>query len=147
MSIFEDTLFQQLVSVCSESRQAFDQHSGMSQMRRQLLTCLSEMGEVSHAVLQQQLAADGATITRLVKQFEADGVLCRRLDPQNNRYTLVSLTDSGQQIVAELRAAHRLFQTRLLEGIRREEQEIVLNVLERLLDNIHAVQNESQPQK
>ena len=147
MDVLEDTLFQQLASTCSESRQAFDQHVGMSQIRRQLLTLLSGIGEVSHAALQQQLAVDGATITRLVKQFESEGVLSRRLDPQDNRYTLVSLTDSGQQIVAGLRATHRLFQTRLLDGIPREEQGIVLRVLERLRANICAIQDESQQQK
>src|SRR5690349_16447237 len=109
MDALEDTLFQQLAYACSESRQSFDQHIGMSQARRQLLVVLSQEGEMSHAVLQQRLGLDGATITRLVKQFEAEGVLSRRLDPQNNRYTLVSLTASGQQIVAGLSAAHSLF--------------------------------------
>ena len=37
MNALEDTLFQQLAAVCSESRQAFDRHVGMSQIRRQLL--------------------------------------------------------------------------------------------------------------
>jgi DNA-binding MarR family transcriptional regulator len=147
MDALEDTLFQHLASACSESRQVFDQHVGMSQIRRQLLTLLSEIGEVSHAALQQQLAVDGATITRLVKQFESEGVLSRRLDPQDNRYTLVSLTVSGQQIVAGLSAAHSLFQTRLLDGIPKEEQEIVLRVLERLRANIRTIQDESQQQK
>ena len=147
MDALEDTFFQHLAAVCSESRQAFDQHVGMSQLRRQLLTLLSEIGEISHAALQQHLAVDGATITRLVKQFESEGVLSRRLDPQDNRYTLVSLTVSGQQIVAGLRAAHRLFQIRLLDGIPREEQEMVLHVLERLHANIRALQEEGQQQK
>jgi len=143
MDILEDTFFQHLASVCSESRQAFDQHVGMSQLRRQLLTLSSEVGEISHAALQQQLAVDGATITRLVKQFESEGVLRRRFDPQDNRYTLVSLTASGQHIVAGLQAAHRLFQTQLLAGIPKEEQEMVLHILERLRANIRALQDES----
>ncbi len=139
MDALEDTLFQQLAYACSETRQAFDQHIGMSQARRQLLALVSREGEISHAALQQQLALDGATITRLVKQFEAEGALNRRLDPQDNRYTLVSLTVSGQQIVAGLSEAHSLFQTRLLDGIPREEQEMVLRVLERLRANICAL--------
>lgn len=143
MDILEDTFFQHLASVCSESRQAFDQHVGMSQLRRQLLALSSEVGEISHAALQQQLAVDGATITRLVKQFESEGVLRRRFDPQDNRYTLVSLTASGQHIVAGLQAAHRLFQTQLLAGIPKEEQEMVLHILERLRANIRALQDES----
>jgi DNA-binding MarR family transcriptional regulator len=119
----------------------------MSQARRQLLALVSREGEISHAALQQQLALDGATITRLVKQFESEGVLSRRLDPQDNRYTLVSLTASGQQVVAGLSTAHRLFQTQLLAGITREEQEIMVRALERLRTNIRAIQDESQEQE
>jgi DNA-binding MarR family transcriptional regulator len=147
MDTLEDTLFQQLAYACSESRQSFDRYVGMSQTRRQLLTLLSQKGEVSHAALQQQLSLDGATITRLVKQFEAEGVLSRRLDPQNNRYTLVSLTDSGQQLIAGLHAAHSVFQTRLLAGITKEEQEIMVRTLERLRTNIRNIQEISQEQE
>jgi DNA-binding MarR family transcriptional regulator len=139
MDALEDTLFRQLASAGSESRQAFDQLIGMSQIRRQLLTLLSEIGEISHAALQQQLTVDGATITRLVKQFESEGVLSRRLDPQDNRYTLVSLTASGHAIVAGLRAAHRAFQTRLLDGISKEEQEVMVRCFEQLRTNIRAI--------
>ena len=98
----EETLFQQLAYAYSEARQAFAQYIGMSQARLQLLMLLASKGELSHAALQQRLLLDGATITRQVKQFETEGVVSRRLDPQDNRYTLVSLTPSGQQIVAGL---------------------------------------------
>ncbi|GHO49003.1 MarR family winged helix-turn-helix transcriptional regulator [Ktedonospora formicarum] len=140
MDVLEDTFFQQLATVCSESRHAFDSHVGMSQLRRQLLILLSELGEMSHAALQHHLAIDGATITRLVKQFESEGVLSRRLDPQDNRYTLVSLTGSGQQTVAALSTAHRLFQTRLLADISKEEQETALRVLQHVRANIRTLQ-------
>lgn len=144
MESFEDRLFQQLTSACSETRQAFDQHVGMSQARRQLLALVAREGEISHAALQRQLALDGATITRLVKQFEAEGVVSRRLDPQNNRYTLVSLTDTGQAVVAGLGAAHSAFQTRLLAGITREEQEAMAHVLEKLRANIQKTYQKSK---
>jgi DNA-binding MarR family transcriptional regulator len=143
MATLADTLFQHIAYACSETRQSFDQHMGMSQPRRQLLTLVSQAGEISHAALQQQLAVDGATITRLVKQFESEGVLSRRLDPQDNRYTLVALTASGQQVVAELRTAHSAFQTRLLAGITSAEQESMIRVLERLRANIRAIQESS----
>ena len=143
---FEDNLFQQLAYACSESRQAFDQYIGMSQARRQLLTLLSQKGELSHAALQQQISLDGATITRLVKQFEAEGVVSRRLDPQDNRYTLVSLTDAGRQIMTGISETHRMFVTRLLDGIPKEEQEIMVRVLEHVRANIRLVQKEDQRQ-
>jgi DNA-binding MarR family transcriptional regulator len=144
MEAFEDRLFQQLVSACSEAKQTFAQHLGMSQARWQLLMLLDRHGESSHAALQQHLLLDGATITRLVKQFEAQGAVRRRLDPQNNRYTLVSLTPSGHVIAAEIRATHSEFQRQLLNGIAKEEQEVMLQALERLRTNIRLLQQEGQ---
>lgn len=140
LETFEDTLFQHLADACAESRQAFLHSIGMSQPRLHLLSVVAQAGEVSHAALQERLGLDGATITRLVKEFEAEGVLSRRLDPQNNRYTLVSLTAAGQQIVARLQETHRAFQIRLLDGIPREEQDVLVRALERLRDNIRDMQ-------
>jgi DNA-binding MarR family transcriptional regulator len=144
MEDFEETILQQLAHVCSEARQTFAQYIGMTQARYQLLALLSQKGEISHAAVQQQLLLDGATITRLVKQFEAEGLVSRRLDPQDNRYTLASLTDSGQQIVAEISAAHNAFQTRLLDGITKEEQEVIVRALEQLRTNIRLIQDEGR---
>lgn len=136
---FVDTLFQRLADACAASRQSFLQHLGISQPRVHLLSVVARLGEISHAALQEHLGLDGATITRLVKQFEAEGVLRRRLDPQNNRYTLVSLTPSGQHFVAELQAAHRVFQRRLLDGISRADQEAMIRALERMQTNLRAM--------
>jgi DNA-binding MarR family transcriptional regulator len=142
MEISEETLFQQLAHAYIEARQAFAQHIGMSQARLQLLMLLASRGELSHAALQQRLGLDGATITRQVKQFETEGIVNRRLDPEDNRYTLVSLTPSGQQIVAGLSAAHDVFQARLLEGISQEEQEVAGRVLAQLRTNVRFFEQE-----
>ncbi len=137
MDAVEENLFYQLANIYTEARQTFIQCIGMSQARYHLLALLSEKGEIRHAALQQHLLLDGATITRLVKQFESEGLVSRRLDPQDNRYTLASLTDAGRQVMAEIGEAHRAFVTRLLDGITNEKQEVTLRVFEHLRANIH----------
>jgi DNA-binding MarR family transcriptional regulator len=136
-----------LADVCAGSRQAFLHQLGISQPRLHLLSVVARAGEISHAALRERVGLDGAAITRLVKQYEAKGVLSRRLDPLNNRYTLVSLTASGQQFVAELRETHRAFQIRLLEGIPRADQDVMVRALERLQANIRAMQERSQEEE
>ncbi|MEP7287756.1 MAG: MarR family winged helix-turn-helix transcriptional regulator [Chloroflexota bacterium] len=139
MATFDETLFIQLSLTCTETKSAFAQHIGLSQVRMQLLMLLSH-GETSHAVLQQRLVLDGATLTRQVKQFETEGVVSRRLDPQDNRYTLVALTPAGQQMATGLIEALQTFQTQLLDGISAEEQAVALRVLARVRTNIRHVQ-------
>lgn len=143
MTELENSLFQQIAYVCVETKQAFTRYIGMSQSRTQLLTFVSRTGDISHAMLQQELSLDGATVTRLVKQFEAEGILTRRLDPQDNRYTLVSLTPAGKQLMEGLTAAHSDFQTRLLEGINQDEQKVMIDILSRLRSNLQTVEQEA----
>ena len=133
-----ETLFVELAATCADSRRCFDRHVGMSQAQRQLLVLLKAEGELRHATLQQRLGVDGAMVTRLVKRLEADGMVARRLDPDDNRYTRASLTPAGEALVAELGAAHRRFQSRLLAGVDRADQEVVVRVLEQVRANVRA---------
>jgi DNA-binding MarR family transcriptional regulator len=145
MSSPQETLFRHLGAVCSESRRSFDRRAGMGQAQRQLLALLHEQGEVRHAELQQQLGIDGAAVTRLVKRLESEGMVARRLDPDDNRFTLASLTRPGEALVAELRAAHRALQDRLLAGVDQRDQETVVRVLEQLRLNIRGLGPDVEP--
>jgi DNA-binding MarR family transcriptional regulator len=130
-----DTFFQVLALTCAETRRGFDRQVGMSQPRRQLLAVLASEGEISHAALAEHLGVDGSAITRLVKSLESQGVVRRRLDPDDNRFTLASLTDAGENLMADLRTAHRQYQTQLLTGISKDAQDSVVRALERVRRN------------
>ncbi|MFF0771660.1 MarR family winged helix-turn-helix transcriptional regulator [Nonomuraea wenchangensis] len=132
----EDIFFRELGGAWAELRQAFPRHIGMSPQRVQLLIRLWRDGETSHSDLRHTLGIDGASVTRLVKEFEADGLIGRRLDPADNRYTLAALTPAGERAAAELERAHQSYQERLLDGITSQQQEIVLDVLRRVRANM-----------
>ena len=133
-----DQFFLELAQACSETRRAFDRSVGMGQARRQLLAALDDEGEVSHADLARRLGIDGAAVTRHVKALELAGFVRRRLDPDDNRYTLASLTGRGRERVAELRAAHGRFQRQLLAGVDADDRRAVVRALARVRTNIRA---------
>ncbi|WP_371782651.1 MarR family winged helix-turn-helix transcriptional regulator [Streptosporangium subroseum] len=132
----EDTFFRELGGVYAELRQAFARHVGMSPHRVQVLVRLRRNGETSHSDLRQALGIDGASVTRLVKEFEAEGFVRRRLDPADNRYTLAALTPAGERVAADLERSHQAYQERLLAGATAHQQEIVLDVLRRVRSNV-----------
>ncbi|MFI9594534.1 MarR family winged helix-turn-helix transcriptional regulator [Nonomuraea sp. NPDC052265] len=132
----EDTFFRELGGACAELRQAFARHVGMSPHRVQLLIRLRRDGETSHSELRRTLGIDGASVTRLVKEFEAEGLLGRRLDPTDNRYTLAALTPAGERTAADLERSHQAHQERLLDGIPPHQQDIVLGALRRVRENM-----------
>lgn len=59
-------------------------------------TQLYEVGEISQKALQQEVNIDNAAITRHLKQLEANEMIVRRKNPDDNRITLVSLTEEGR---------------------------------------------------
>ncbi|GAA3592568.1 hypothetical protein GCM10022419_089320 [Nonomuraea rosea] len=132
----EDTFFRELAGACALLRQAFARHVGLSPHRVQLLVRLRRDGETSHSDLRQALGIDGASVTRLVKEFESEGLVGRRLDPADNRYTLAALTPEGERAAIELERAHQVYQERLLGGVTPEYQEIALDVLRRVRANM-----------
>jgi DNA-binding MarR family transcriptional regulator len=134
-----DRLFRELALACVQIRRGFDREVGMSEGVRRLLMLLDEHGELRHAALQERMAVDGATITRLVKRLEAEDAVRRRLDPDDNRYTLASLTAAGERQVAHLRRAHAGFQERVLAQIPEQDQQALLRALAQMRANIQAL--------
>lgn len=132
----EDRFFRELGGAWAELRQAFARHVGMSAHRVQVLVRLWRAGETSHSDLRQALGVDGASVTRLVKELEAEGLAGRRLDPADNRYTLAALTPAGERLAADLVRSHQEYQERLLDGVSAQEQEAVLGVLRRVRANV-----------
>jgi len=131
----DDAFFHEFGAAALELRQAFTRKVGFSWSRVRVLLWLRREGETRHSELRQRLGADGATVTRLVKQFESEGLLSRRPDPADNRYTLAALTEAGEAAADEVERTHRRFQQQLLAGIPERDCQAALRVLRRLRVN------------
>jgi MarR family transcriptional regulator for hemolysin len=132
----EDVFFREVAEAAAQLRQGFARSVGMSPQRVQILVRLRRGGETSHSDLRQALGVDGATITRLVKELERDGLIARRIDPADNRYTLAALTAAGHRDATDLERRHQAYQEGLLRGVSRQHREQVLDTLRRLRANL-----------
>jgi len=130
-----DAFFYEFGAAALELQQAFTRQVGFSWPRVRILLWLRSEGETRHSELRRRLGADGATVTRLVKQFESEGLLSRRPDPADNRYTLAVLTEGGQAAADEVERSHRRFQQQLLAGIDERDRQAALRVLRQFRTN------------
>ncbi|MGE5531180.1 MAG: MarR family winged helix-turn-helix transcriptional regulator, partial [Bacteroidota bacterium] len=89
--------------------------------------------------LQRNLDVDGATITRQVKQMEAEGLLQRRADPKDNRFTLVALTPEGEAMVASLMKRGQEFQRLAVRSIDGDQLGEAIAVLAKMRCNLQAL--------
>lgn len=131
----DDIFFHEFGTAALELSQAFARRVGLNWSRVRVLLWLKREGETRHSELRQRLGADGATVTRLVKQFESEGLLTRRPDPADNRYTLAALTEAGEAAAAEAERSHRRFQQQLLAGVAEGDRQAVLRVLRQFREN------------
>jgi DNA-binding MarR family transcriptional regulator len=95
--------------------------------------------EISQAEIQRNLKLDRAVLTRMVKQLEADGLLVRRPDPEDNRYNLIRLTAEGRRQYDELAAKVHLLDELLLAGLSQPETIALKSMLAQVLENAERI--------
>lgn len=100
----------------------YERRLGMSQSRVMLLHELMHTGEINQTELAQRLGIETALLTRFAKQMEASGLLRRRVDPRDNRFTLVMLTPVGLQVFQDMMVYSREFEAQLVEGLSNDEE-------------------------
>jgi DNA-binding MarR family transcriptional regulator len=118
-----------------------EQQTGMSQSRLQILHELFHAGELSQAELQERLGVEGAVITRIVKQLEAAGLVSRRADPRDNRFTLVALSAEARRLQSadDTMKFKETFGAQLLEGLDEDERTQLLRAIKRIQENVEAI--------
>lgn len=114
----------------------FERYMGLTRARWQMLTALSRCDWISQSQLTQVLEIDGAAITRQIKQLEEEGIVERKIDPQDNRFMLVSLTEQGRHLYEGLRERRNQFEQRITEGLGDEEISQLKQILSHLQSNL-----------
>lgn len=115
---------------------AFSQQMGISFSRLLLLHELWHAEEISQSELAGRLSMEGALLTRFAKQMEAAGLITRRVDPRDNRYSLVSLAPAGQQTLEEMGSLADAFESQLLEGVSKDDLANMVQTMKQIQYNI-----------
>lgn len=115
---------------------AFARRVGMSLSRVEVLHQLFHGGELSQSELQQRLGMEGSLMTRFAKQMEADGLITRRVNPQDNRVTLVTLAPAGEAALGEMRRLGDDFEAQLLVGLSEEDRANLVRALKQIQQNL-----------
>jgi DNA-binding MarR family transcriptional regulator len=112
---------------------------GLSGHALRLLYLAHQRNGVSQSEIERLFELDGAAVTRLAKQLEADGLIRRVPDPADNRFTIVSLTEAGVARLAEVRDAMQALEAVLYAGIDDDDLARCRDVLERIRANLAAL--------
>ncbi len=131
-----DTFLFEQGALMRAAKAAYQRRVGMSDARMHALGMLYRFGELSQNELQRRLDVDGAAVTRQVKQLEAEGLLSRRTDPADNRFTLVTLTARGKEAVQDTVRGARAFAAEVLAGVSEEDLACMRRAMARMRANL-----------
>ncbi len=124
-----ESIFEMLLLLNKEISCKFERCAGISASRLQLLCKLYQVEEISQTLLQKEIGIDGAAVTRHLKQLEANAMVTRRTKPEDNRVTLVSLTDYGRERIITFRQERSQFVDRLLQSFDEAERHQLADML------------------
>ena len=85
------------------------------------------------------------TISVILKELEADGIVERRRDEADMRSIRVYLTDKGRELDSRNISKIKQLDAVALEGLDKEEQEALMRLLGKIRDNLLDEKNENIP--
>lgn len=132
----EIDIFETLQCLNKQISPKFERCIGISPSRLLLLHQLYQVDEISQTMLQKEINIDSAAVTRQLKQLEAAGMVSRRNNPDDNRVTLVRLTDQGRQEIISFKDEKVQFINQLLKDFNEQERKALCDMLKRMQANI-----------
>ncbi|OKL37770.1 MarR family winged helix-turn-helix transcriptional regulator [Domibacillus mangrovi] len=135
----EASILYTLYCINKQISSKFESCIGMSQSRHDILQQLYQVDEISQTELQKKVNIDSAAITRHLKQLEAVEMILRRKNPEDNRFTLVCLSDHGRKKINSYQAEKARFVTLVFKDFKEEERQELMDMLTRIQNNISQV--------
>lgn len=112
--------------------QEFLSRYGVTTSQGEALMAFSDDSRASMNELSRTLGLANSTMTRMVVNLVARGLVRRAEDDQDRRVVRVTLTAEGRKLQGSLKEARREIQRLILTEIRVEERAAILEVLEKL---------------
>lgn len=134
LTAFLPYLLNQAAEATSLSFQAvYRAEHGLTRTQWRVLAHLGRFGAMTARTICQRSHIEKTKVSRAVAALEARGFLCRSPDPQDRRAEHLTLTETGQDIFADLGRAAMAHDRRLRETLGPEASATLDLVLRRLI--------------
>ncbi|WP_255314456.1 MarR family winged helix-turn-helix transcriptional regulator [Bacillus sp. FJAT-26390] len=100
------------------------------------LMAIASQQPITQKALSEKLLIDKTTTAKAIAKLEAEGYVRREVDPADNRYQLLYLTESGRDVVPKVQEALDRVKSRTRKGIADEEYDLLINSLKIVLRNL-----------
>ena len=106
-----------------------ERESGVGGMKWFLLTVLGRRDGLSQGEFTQEYEMDPSRVTRTAQSLEADGLIRRERDPEDNRVMRMYLTEEGSEVLGRLPEINEQLRSRVHSVLSEEEFEELRRML------------------
>jgi DNA-binding MarR family transcriptional regulator len=117
-----------LVAVSARSLAAVEESLTLPQFR--MLAVLDARGSLSLSHLAGELSVQPSTAMRMIDRLVAVGMVARGSSPKDRRTSVISLTQTGQRVVAETTERRRKEIARIVDGMPAGQRHYLVQALQ-----------------
>ena len=101
-----------------------------------ILIFLSRNGETNQKSISRGAFKSQATITRAIDKLVDNGLVVKKMDPEDRRNNQVRVTEKGKEVYSELQKIYLNREEEVLKGISQDDLDRTLLVLQKIIENI-----------
>lgn len=113
---------------------AYCQPRGLSHSQAMVLIMLRKFQPMKVSQLSEKLNMPSSNISTICARLQRSGLLTRIRDDKDQRMVYLKLTEKAERLTDELRSNMEREQALLSEKVSKEDREIIINGLQRLLN-------------
>lgn len=129
-------LFYKMNLLYKEMNGAFEEETGISYTKLEILYQISQTANMCQQDIQQKLGIDAASITRHLKKLEEEKLITRIKDQENKRFLRIALTQDGQTQLKKLIAEKNQYEEQIFANLSLEQIEVLEGTFHQISRNI-----------
>lgn len=115
---------------------AFEKVCGIHLARWRLLFMIGRKGSCAQIDLSNETTIGPSVVTRIVKDLQRQKLIVREASADDNRRTMVALSDKGRALVRAIAVRRAEFLKETLRGLSRDEIATLESLMQRVRDNL-----------
>jgi len=114
--------------------------TGVFESQHRLLMTISRHRDYSQKQLADKMNVSTATIAVTIKKLEKDGFIEKIMDPDDNRFNKIGITELGQKVVDDSKNIFKEIESCMFEGFSDEDIDQLTTYLEKINQNLDKCQ-------
>jgi len=131
------SLSRRFFQICTAAAADALEVHGLTPMESGVLAYLNRktgQPDIDQNSLAERMGIDRSNASLLVERLVARGLVDRRVNPENRRAHILSLTAAGEKAYADTRPSFNAGQQKILEVLRPKERELLFDFLVRIVE-------------